>query len=100
MYWNTYYIVLCKHLKIDISRPKWAERDRLLVGKGHAHLALYHIWEDIGFLNKELLDEYGKNGSELGQQLNHNTPGSEYNTGSLGHVIGIGAGMVLAGKQW
>jgi len=85
-------------LKIDVKKPNWVERDRLLIGKGHAHLALYHIWADIGFIDSAMLQKYGTDGSALGQQLNHKIPGSEYNTGSLGHVIGIGSGMALAAK--
>ena len=86
------------NLKIDVKKPRWIERDRLLIGKGHAHLALYHIWADIGFIDESILKKYGNNGSILGQQLNYKIPGSEYNTGSLGHVIGIGSGMALAAK--
>ena len=85
-------------LKFKSEKPKWKGRDRLLIGKGHAHLALYHIWHDLGFIGKKLLESYGKNGSKLGQQLNINTPGSEYNTGSLGHVLGIGTGISYSAK--
>ena len=85
-------------LKFDPSNPKWIDRYRFLVGKGHVHLALFHIWADLGFIDNSILDSYGKNGSLLGQQLNISIPGSEYNTGSLGHVIGIGSGMALAAK--
>ena len=85
-------------LKFKVNKPKWIERDRVLIGKGHAHLALYHIWSDLGFFSKNILNTYGKNGSKLGQQLNIQTPGSEYNTGSLGHVTGIATGICLAAK--
>jgi|TARA_B100001971_G_C18215314_1_gene553415 transketolase len=85
-------------LKFDPSNPKWVDRYRFLIGKGHVHLALFHIWVDLGFIDNSLLDSYGKNGSLLGQQLNNKIPGSEYNTGSLGHVIGVGSGMALAAK--
>lgn len=73
-------------------------RDRLVVGKGHACLALYNIWEDLGIIEKGLIDEYGKDGAFLSGQLNIDTNGVEYNTGSLGHAIGIASGMALAGK--
>ena len=85
-------------LKFETSDPNWINRYRFLIGKGHVHLALYHIWADLGFIDYSILDSYGENGSILGQQLNINIPGSEYNTGSLGHVIGIGSGMALAAK--
>ena len=85
-------------IRFKAKNPKWDDRDRILIGKGHAHLALYHIWSDLGFFSKRVLNTYGKDGSSLGQQLNLNTPGSEYNTGSLGHVTGIGTGICLAAK--
>ncbi len=85
-------------LNIRPNEPNWKNRDRFLIGKGHAHLALYHIWSDIGYFNKEKINEYGINGGTLGVQLDNRIPGSEYNTGSLGHVVGIGAGMCLSSK--
>jgi len=86
-------------LKFDPKNPKWENRDRFVIGKGHACLALYHIWADLGFFDKDRIKEYGKNGGNLSGQLNLDTPGVEYNTGSLGHAIGIGAGMALAAKM-
>lgn len=80
------------------NNPKWKKRDRFVIGKGHACLALYHIWADLGFFNKARIEEYGKNGGSLSGQLNLDTPGAEYNTGSLGHALGVGAGMALAAK--
>lgn len=77
----------------------WEDRDRLVVGKGHACLALYNIWADLGTLGWETLDRYGSNGSFLSGQLNFNTPGVDFNTGSLGHAIGVAAGMALAAKM-
>ena len=88
-----------KILKVDPKNPKWTERDRFVIGKGHACLALYHIWVDMGFFDKSRLKEYGKNGGGLSGQLNIDTPGVEYSTGSLGHALGIGAGMALAAKM-
>lgn len=87
-----------KILRVDPNNPKWDERDRLILGKGHACLALYNILVDLGFFDIARLQEYGGDGSSLGGQLNIDTPGVEYNTGSLGHALGIGAGMALAAK--
>jgi transketolase len=86
-------------LKFDPKNPQWVDRDRFLIGKGHAHLALHYIWVDLGILDQALVDDYGKNGALLGHQLDIRVPGSEYNTGSLGHVLGIGAGIALAAKM-
>lgn len=86
-------------LNFKPENPKWSERDRLVVGKGHSCLALYNIWQDLGIIDKKKLDEYGQNGSYLSGQLNIDTPGVEYNSGSLGHAIGIACGMALAAKM-
>ena len=92
------YLYFGRILKFNPKKPKWPIRDRMLVGKGHAHLALYHIWASLGFFSEKRINEYGKNGSRLGVQLDMFTPGSEYNTGSLGHVIGIGTGIGIKSK--
>ena len=72
-------------------------RDRFLIGKGHACLALYHIWNDMGILSNEDLSSYGKDGG-LGGQLHLGIPGAEHNSGSLGHVLGVAAGLALAAR--
>ena len=83
--------------RMDPGNPRWADRDRLLIGKGHACLALYAILLDLGLISRSLYDSYGKDGG-LGCQLDTSIPGVEYNTGSLGHVLGISAGIALAAK--
>jgi len=85
-------------LRFDSAQPAWLDRDRFLIGKGHACLALYAILMDQGFIARERFGEYGVDGGSLGGQLDIRTPGVEYNTGSLGHVLGIGAGIALAAK--
>jgi transketolase len=82
---------------INPKNPGWAERDRFLIGKGHACLALYAILLDLGIMSQEIYDSYGTDGG-LGCQLDINIPGVEYNTGSLGHVLGIASGIALAAK--
>lgn len=88
-----------KILNFKPDYTRWEERDRFIIGKGHACLALYHIWIDLGFFDASKIGDYGKNNSTLGGQLHISTPGVEYNTGSLGHAVGVGAGMALAAKM-
>jgi transketolase len=90
-----YYCIMRYNLS-DINDSK---RDRLIVGKGHACLGIYNILVDLGFIDKKYLEEYGSNGSYLGAQLDMKVPGVETNTGSLGHAVGIGAGLALASKM-
>lgn len=72
-------------------------RDRFLIGKGHACLALYHIWNKLGILPDKELETYGQDGG-LGGQLHIGISGAEHNSGSLGHVLGIAAGLALAAR--
>ena len=69
-------------------------RDKLLLSKGHACLALYSILRMKGLLSQEQFDSYGLDGG-LGAQLDISTPFVDWNTGSLGHAVGIGAGIAL-----
>lgn len=77
--------------------PKWVSRDRFILSKGHACLAVYAILMDLGVISKKLYDSYGKDGG-LGGQLDVKIPGVDFNTGSLGHSIGVGSGMALCAK--
>jgi transketolase len=86
-------------LRTDPRDPRNPARDRLIVSKGHACLALYAIFLDRGFISIERFREYGRDGGSLGAQLDVSIPGVETNTGSLGHALGIGAGMALAAKM-
>ena len=93
-------VLYFKILKIDPERPFLAERDRLILSKGHACLALYTILAKRGFFSKETLNSYLQNGSPLvGHVDSRNVPGVEVSTGSLGHGLAIGIGMALANKQ-
>jgi transketolase len=84
-------------LTINPTEPKWQNRDRFILSKGHACLGLYIILEDLGFITKNQLFTYGENAG-LGAQLDIATPGVDWNTGSLGHALGVIAGIALASK--
>lgn len=86
-----------KLLKIRLGDLNWEGRDRFILSKGHACLALYAIFWDMGIISKALFASYGRDGG-LGGQLDINIPGVDFNTGSLGHSVGVGAGMALAAK--
>lgn len=86
---------------ININKENFTSnnRDRFLLGKGHACLGLFVILADLGIMPKNMLLDYGKNSNLIGGQLDMRIPGVELNTGSLGHAIGIGAGMSLASRM-
>lgn len=90
-----YSDILC----IDPSNPKRDDRDRLILSKGHAGVAIYVALAEQGFFSKELLKTYYQNGSILSGHVSHKgVPGVEWSTGSLGHGIGVAVGMALAGR--
>ena len=87
-------------LNIDPVNPNAADRDRLFYSKGHACTALYSIMELCGFFSENnLLKEFCENGSYFTSHVNHNLPGVELSTGSLGHALGVACGSALAGKR-
>lgn len=85
-------------LRINSNDYLNKDRDFFIMGKGHACLALYPILKDLGFISRKRYLEYGKDGSSIGGQLDISIPGVEYNTGSLGHALGICAGIALESK--
>ena len=86
-------------LNVDPSDPKWSERDRFILSKGHAGAGVYAALAGRGFFSTETLKSHYQNGSNLSGHVSHkNVPGVELSTGSLGHGLGVGAGMAYAAK--
>jgi len=89
-----------KALRCDPQRPDWSGRDRFIMSKGHASTALYAALAECGFFPLEWLEGYYQDGSLLGGHVTHqDVPGVDLSTGSLGHGLGVGAGMALAAKR-
>ena len=87
-------------LHYDPKNPTWDKRDRLILSKGHAGVAVYCALAACGFFSKEQLMTYYQDGSYLSGHVSHkNVPGVEFSTGSLGHGIAVACGMALAAKQ-
>ena len=73
-------------MKIDKKNPKWEERDRFILSKGHAGAAVYSILAELGFFPIKKLETHYQEGSDLsGHESHKNVPGVELSTGSLGH---------------
>ena len=88
-----------KELNVDPAQPKMANRDRLVLSKGHAAPALYAALAERGFFPVEELKTLRKIGSRLQGHPNMNTvPGVDMSTGSLGQGISAAAGMAKAAK--
>jgi transketolase len=78
--------------------PGHPGRDRLIVSKGHAVLAVYAALHLRGGLDAATLDGYCADASLLGVHPEHALPGIDFSTGSLGHGLSIGAGAALAAR--
>lgn len=85
-------------LRFSPSNPNWSGRDRFILSKGHSCPALYAILANTGFFPVSELGSFCRDGSMLGGHPDRNVPGIEADTGSLGHGLGIGAGLALSAK--
>lgn len=87
-------------MKYDPKNPNDVNRDRFVLSKGHAGVAIYSVLSRCGFFSPDKLYSYYENGSNLSGHVSHiNVPGVEISTGSLGHGISVSAGMALAAKK-
>jgi transketolase len=87
-------------LRLKPSDPRWPDRDRFLLGKGHAAIGQYPCLADLGFFPEDWLDTYTRLGSALGDHPDMNkVPGCDFSSGSIGHNLSVGVGMALAGKM-
>jgi transketolase len=75
------------------------ERDRFILAKGHAALALYGVLRERGLLTEQQFHTYCKDHSLLGAHPEVGLPGVEVATGSLGQGLSVGCGMAYALKQ-
>jgi transketolase len=82
------------------GEPKWEDRDRFMMGKGHAAVGLFPILADLGFIDPSLLDGYTRLGSPLGDHPDMTkVPGIDFSSGSIGHALSAGCGMALAARM-
>jgi transketolase len=88
-----------EHLRIKPKNPKWTDRDRFILSKGHGAAIVYAALAEKGFFPKKWLKDYCQDGSPLTGHISHHVPGVEVSTGSLGHGLPIGCGMALAAKR-
>jgi transketolase len=87
------------HLRLNPADPKWPDRDRFILSKGHAAIGLYPILADLGYFDPKLLDNYTRLGSPFGDHPDmKKIPGIDFSSGSLGHGLSIGLGMALAAR--
>lgn len=81
-------------LRIRAEEPDWPRRDRFILSKGHAGAGVYAALAETGFFPSSELDAHCQDGSVFSGHVSHKgVPGVELSTGSLGHGLGVGAGM-------
>lgn len=91
-----YSDILC----VDPLNPKAEGRDRFILSKGHAGVAVYAALAECGFFPVKDLDSYYMNGSILSGHISHkDVPGIEFSTGSLGHGAAVACGMAMAARS-
>ena len=89
----------CKEMNVDPTNPKWEDRDRFVLSKGHTAPGLYAALALRGFFPVEDLLTLRKASSYLQGHPNMNSvPGVDMSTGSLGQGISTACGMALAAK--
>ncbi|WP_017128527.1 transketolase, partial [Pseudomonas gingeri] len=82
------------------GEPKWPDRDRFMMGKGHAAVGLFPVLVEWGFFDKSILDNYTRLGNPLGDHPDmRKVPGVDFSSGSIGHALSGGLGMALAGRM-
>lgn len=92
------YLYNCE-MKVDPKNPKWEDRDRFVLSKGHAAPALYATLALKGFFPVDDLKTLRKSDSYLQGHPNMNkVPGVDMSTGSLGQGISAAVGMALGAK--
>ena len=95
------FVTACyfKYMNLDPKNPRWPDRDRMVLSKGHVCPIQYACLASVGFFPESELDTLRKEGSMLqGHPSMNKCPGIDISTGSLGQGLACAAGMALAGK--
>lgn len=86
-------------LRVDPAQPLMDQRDRFILSKGHACVAVYAALASKGFIPLAALETYGQDHSDLMNHISHKVPGVEFSTGALGHGLPFGVGKARAAKM-
>ena len=97
---EVYTYLYFKELNIDPKNPRWEDRDRFVLSKGHTTPGLYSVLANRGFFPVEDLLTFRHIDSYLQGHPNMNmVPGVDMSTGSLGQGVSVATGMALAAKH-
>lgn len=90
-----YYAVM----RLRPEQPRWPERDRLVLSKGHVAIGVYPVLADLGYFAPEELDGYARLFSRFGDHPDmKKVPGMDFSAGSLGHGMSAALGIALANR--
>lgn len=93
-------VLYFNQMNVDPKKPEDANRDRLILSKGHCSPALYAVLARKGYFDKEELKNFRKMDSFLqGHPDMKKVPGVDMTTGSLGQGLSAGVGMAIASKM-
>ena len=88
-----------EEMNVDPANPKWEDRDRFVLSKGHVAPGLYSTLAEKGYFPKEDLKTLRHTGSYLqGHPDMKHIPGIDMSSGSLGQGVSVAVGMAAAGK--
>ena len=96
------FVTACyfRYMNVNPADPRWADRDRFVLSKGHVCPAQYAALAMKGFFPMEVLDTLRKEGSPLqGHPSMTKCPGIDISTGSLGQGLACAVGMAIAAKM-
>jgi len=85
-------------MKFNPDNAQDIDRDRFILSKGHACVAVYSALYEIGFISEQDVQTYGEDFSWLMNHISHKVPGVEFSTGALGHGLPVASGKALAAK--
>ncbi len=95
------FVTACyfSEMKVDPKNPKWEDRDRFVLSKGHVGPIQYAALGTLGFFPEADLHTLRKEGSKLQGHPNMKCPGIDIPTGSLGQGLACAVGMAIGGKR-
>ena len=96
---EVYAVLFFSVAKLDPNNPKWADRDRIILSKGHGNVGFSAAMARRGFFPLEELKNFDELNAMLSMHVDkHRMPGVEISSGSLGHGLPIAVGAALGGK--
>lgn len=92
--------LFCGTMRIRPGDPKWEDRDRFILSKGHGSLGYYTAMAEAGVISREDLFTFEANGGAFpGQPSKNEEKGIEFSSGSLGLGLSLGIGVALSARR-